>query len=93
MDPNTGNELNYEGGKEIRNSMIYWIGNMTLLRARLNTTLRNHSFEKKLNGDGRNKGIKEYADLSITKEILKEKIWNEIKIKERTERICKEIKR
>lgn len=91
IDPNTGNELDYEGGKEIRNNMIYWIGNMTLLRARLNTTLRNHSFDKKLNGDGKNKGIKEYADLSITKEILKEKIWNEIKIKERTEKMCKEI--
>lgn len=93
-----GTEMNEEEAKKDRNEKIYWIGNMTLLKSDLNRDLRNYSFEKKMEGEGRKKGIKAYADLSITKDDIVEpydrgdKNWNEEKIKERTEKIAKEIK-
>lgn len=87
--------------KEIANrerySKIYYIGNMTLLNSSLNTSLRNYEFERKIKGEGRNKGIKDYADLGITKfDVLTpyedgDKIWNEKKIIDRTESLATDI--
>ena len=56
--------------KNERYRKIYSLGNMTLLNSRLNTSLRNYIFERKIEGDGRKKGIRKYSDLLITKEIL-----------------------
>ena len=72
-----------------REEKIYWLGNMTLLRSRLNTSLRNYDFERKINGEGKKKGIRHYADLLITKDIVERldqgyKTWNEERIKDRT---------
>jgi len=62
---------------------------MTLLRSRLNASLRNYDFERKINGEGRKKGIRHYADLLITKDIVEkfdqgDEVWNEEKIENRT---------
>ena len=91
---NTGQVMtNIDAGKKERYSKCYWIGNMTLLNSRLNTALRNYSFEKKINGDGRKKGIRSYADLSITKDDIVipfdscDKVWDEEKIANRTNNI------
>ncbi len=74
-----------------RSSCIYQIGNMTLLTSSLNTSLRNYEYSRKINGEGKQKGIKEYADLLVTKKILKiydsSQIWDERKIRERTNQI------
>ncbi len=83
--------------KKERVSKIYSIGNMTLLNSSLNTSLRNFEFARKIEGEGRKKGMRHYADLGITKlDILHpfdkgDKIWNETKIASRTENLAKDI--
>ena len=86
-----------EIAKRERYSKIYQIGNMTLLNSSLNTSLRNYEFDRKIKGEGRKKGIKDYADLGITRfDILTpyengDKIWNEKKIIDRTESLATDI--
>jgi hypothetical protein len=86
-----------EVAKKERNSKIYQIGNMTLLNSSLNTSLRNYEFDRKIKGEARKKGIKDYADLGITRfDILTpfengDKIWNEKKISDRTESLASDI--
>lgn len=86
-----------ETAKKERYSKIYEIGNMTLLNSSLNTSLRNYEFGRKIKGEGRKKGIKDYADLGITKnDILKpfengDKIWDENKIINRTKNLSLDI--
>jgi len=80
-----------EKATEIRQSMIYDIGNMTLLNTKLNTSLRNYEFLRKKNGEGRKKGMKMLADLMITKEILDFDEWNEQRIRERSKEISNTI--
>lgn len=71
---------------------------MTLLKSNLNKALQNQSFEKKIEGEGRKKGIRHYATLSITKDDIVEpfdkgdKIWNEDKIEKRTKELEEEFK-
>jgi len=83
--------------KKERYSRIYSIGNMTLLNSSLNTSLRNYVFERKIEGEGKKKGIRAYADLCITKDdILSiydkgDKVWNEKKIIDRTNSLAMEI--
>jgi hypothetical protein len=93
-----GNVINdKEVAKRERNSKIHQIGNMILLNSSLNSSLRNYDFDRKINGEGRKKGIKHYADLVITKfDILipyenGDKVWNEKKIIDRTESLAKDI--
>lgn len=92
-----GSEMTGEEAKKDRASKVYWIGNMTLLTSSLNPALRNHAFEKKMNGEGQKRGIKAYADLSITKDDIVtsfergDTIWDEHKIIERTAKIEEEI--
>lgn len=86
-----------EHEKEIdRDEKISWLGNMTLLKSKLNSALIDNSLEYKINGEGKKKGIKDYATLSISKEIIEEynknKIWNEKNIEERTKKLASEIK-
>ncbi len=85
--------------KAERYKRVYWLGNMTLLRTRLNSSLRNHTYERKMNGEGKKKGIKDYASLTITRADLVEPFqtlgqtkWNESKIEGRTRKLEEEIK-
>lgn len=84
-----------ENAKEARISAIYELGNMTLLTSNLNSALRNYEFERKIIGEKRKKGIKEYASLEITKEVVytyeTKKVWNELEIRKRTEHFIKEF--
>ena len=86
-----------ELAKSERYSMIYSIGNMTLLNSSLNTSLRNYEFSRKIEGEGRKKGIRHYADLGITRfDILDvydsgDQVWNETKISKRTANLANSI--
>jgi hypothetical protein len=101
-DINVKNEKNIiitdsELAKKERQSKIYSIGNMTLLNSSLNTSLRNFEFSKKIEGEGRKKGIRHYADLRITRfDILDQydkgsKIWDEETINNRTDALLSDI--
>ncbi len=86
-----------EAAKKERYSKIYSIGNMTLLNSSLNTSLRNYEFSRKIEGEGRKRGIRHYADLGITRfDILDvydsgDKVWNEKKIGDRTTNLANDI--
>lgn len=87
--PHPNNNLSEIEKENDRDEKVFWLGNMTLLRSRLNASLRNYDFERKINGDGRKRGIRHYADLLITKDIVErfdqgDKTWNEEKIENRT---------
>ena len=89
--------IDREIAKRERLSKIYSIGNMTLLNSSLNTSLRNYEFKRKIEGEGRKRGIKHYADLGITRFDILDKynngdeIWNEQKINERTTNLANDI--
>lgn len=65
----------YGNGKEIlqeadtRNRKIQELGNYTILTGKLNSSLQNFEWERKLNGDGRKKGIKDYSILALNREL------------------------
>ena len=92
-----GSQMSLEVARQDREQKIYWIGNMTLLTGSLNSSLKNFHFEKKMNGEGRKKGIKEYASLQITSnDIVKPfmngiTIWDESNIETRTKNLTDEI--
>ncbi len=89
--------LDKESAKKERNAKIYSIGNLTLLNSSLNTSLRNYEFKRKIEGEGRKKGIRKYADLTITKFDILDKydqgdhVWDECKITDRTNSLVKDI--
>jgi uncharacterized protein with ParB-like and HNH nuclease domain len=95
QDNNLINE--FEKAKNERNARIYSIGNMTLLKSSLNTSLRNYSLDRKIEGEGRRRGIRYYAELDITKADIVDlydnisKNWNEKCINDRTKALSSEI--
>lgn len=96
IDVNNNIEINdKEEAQKVRSCAIYEIGNMTLLNSSLNSSLRNYELERKINGEKRKKGIKNYASLDIAQEITTisetQKIWNESTIRERTEKLSSEF--
>lgn len=96
--PHPNSELTAEEQKQDRIKKIYWLGNMTLLKSRLNAALQNEIFSKKMEGEGRKKGLRQYATLSITKNDIVEpydngdKVWDEKHIEDRTKKLEDEIK-
>lgn len=92
-----GTIMSQEEATKDRYEKVYSIGNMTLLTTSLNSSLRNFEFSKKVEGEGRKKGIKQYASLSITADDivnpyeLGDKIWDEHKIAMRKEKLTLEI--
>lgn len=70
--------------ERVRSQAIYEIGNMTLLNSKLNTSISNGKFYDKINGKAGKKGIKDLADLRITRDIIGNDDWNENKIYART---------
>ena len=83
-------QLTSEEGQLIRKQHVESIGNMTLLTQNLNSSIKNNTFQKKIDGEGKNKpGYRQYSSLFITKEIIEKydcgsTIWNEGKIDIRT---------
>lgn len=94
---NAGEIMGPEEAKQDRYEKVYWLGNMTLLTSSLNSSLKNYAFQKKLSGDGRKKGVKAYASLSITKDDIVapyeqgETSWDESRIVSRTDELAKEV--
>lgn len=84
-----------EDAQQARMEAVYQIGNMTLLNSNLNTSIRNYEVKRKIEGEGRKKGIKDYADLNITKEVIENYYrngkWDEIEIERRTKELTKEF--
>ena len=78
--------------ERIRSHAIYEIGNMTLLNSKLNTSISNGTFLDKLNGKSGKKGIKDLADLMLTKEVIKNAEWDERKIAARNGELEKQIR-
>ena len=87
--------MDKEKAAEVRWVAIYELGNMTLLNSNLNSYLRNFEFARKVNGEKRRKGIRDYADLDITKEIINiyevGEAWNEVSIRKRTKKLAEEF--
>lgn len=93
-----GNVLpNNDDSKHIRYQKIYSLGNMTLLNGRLNAAISNNNFKKKMEGEGKKKGVIKYSSLSVTKDDLVDKIynknieWNEQTIIEREKYLGEEV--
>ncbi|MCG3165630.1 MAG: hypothetical protein POELPBGB_01398 [Bacteroidia bacterium] len=92
-----GSLMSEKESAEDRWAKIYWIGNMTLLTTNLNSALKNYKYEVKMVGEGRKKGIKDYAELIITKlDLVKpfdegDIVWDEHKIEARTNFLIGEI--
>lgn len=92
-----GNDVPEEDAIRQRKEAVYQIGNMTLLTSRLNKKLQNYSFADKVNGAlisrKQRDGMKKYASLSITKEVISVDplVWDEAHIYKRTASLTKEI--
>lgn len=95
MDSN-GNKLSLFDSIDYRDNHIKMLGNMTLLKGGLNTSISNKPFKEKI------PSIKEFATLKITKDDIVDryyskdkkhsiKIWNENIIEERTRKLKLEI--
>ena len=88
-----------EIAKNTREKAIFEIGNMTLLKGRLNTSISNAAIDIKINGNGKKEGIK-ISDLKITSQDIVEYhtkaekyggVWDERIIAERTSALMKEF--
>ena len=71
-----GERIDEIEGRINRQKMVYSIGNMTLLTGKLNTSIQNNKFKVKMEGSPKRKGVKAYAELSITSIDIVEKIYN-----------------
>ncbi len=72
-------------------SLINQIGNMTLLKQKLNTNIANSEWKTKLHGHEKKQGIKNHTDLLITKELLDYDEWNAKTIEARTKKLTEEF--
>lgn len=86
-----------EEDRENRDKLIYTIGNLSLLRGKLNSQLQNHDWNTKIQGNGENEGIAKLSILNLNKDIsegglLNYKEWNEEEIEKRTTSIINIIK-
>ncbi|MBQ5561533.1 MAG: DUF4268 domain-containing protein [Lachnospiraceae bacterium] len=80
--------------ERIRSHAIYEIGNMTLLNSKLNTSISNGNFKDKINGKNGRKGIKDLADIRLTRKVIDNNTeWNELKIYARTSELEAEIRK
>lgn len=80
----------------VRKNAISSIGNMTLLKASLNSSISNENFKVKILGNGKNGGVKKFgSSLLVTKEVIdvfdNDEIWNEKNIHERNNQLFKEL--
>ena len=88
---------NTEELKQRRNEKIVSIGNMTLLKGKLNSMISNDTFKRKVEGNGKNKGLKDCTYFSITRDDIiknvyeKNKEWNEAEITKRERALINEI--
>lgn len=77
-----------EEGRLVRNAAVYSLGNMILLKDKLNTSVSNNSFMLKIEGNGKCYGYRKYASLLLAREIVEkydqgQSEWNEKRIYDR----------
>lgn len=82
--------------EEIRKNAIVDIGNMTLLKSSLNTSISNNNFKVKIEGNNKKDGIRKYVGtLNIAKEIVdiydNQQSWDERDIFERNQSLFNEL--
>ena len=65
-----------------RDHIIHTIGNLTLVNQRLNTTLSNAEWAEK------RQALDDHSTLFLNKELIKETVWNEGKIEERSRQLA-----
>lgn len=71
---------------ESRNLKLKTLGNLALLTQSLNSSISNNSWDIKLNGNSKKKGLKEYATgLDTMAFVLTQTDWNESKIEARAD--------
>ena len=91
----SGNQIFDENEiQRIRDLAICEIGNMTLLNAKLNTAVSNGAFFDKIHGNAGKKGLKDLADLRLTKDVIAYGSWDERNIYNRSrelEQMVREI--
>lgn len=80
--------------KEKRDQLILKLGNLTIITASLNSSIRDASWEIKKKGKGNKKGLEEYSKgISIFDKCLSYPDWNEEKIIERGKELFELSKR
>ncbi len=84
-----GEQINSDWGT--RKRKINELGNFTILNGKLNNSLKNYEWQRKLNGEGNKKGIKYYSTLSLNRELCVLSEWTEETISKRTEELKKHI--
>lgn len=88
-------EKNWNIGKDNDDmeKLIYQIGNMTLLKGKLNSLISNADWNTKLNGDGKSRTqcISKNADLMINKELLDKSEWREKEINIRSKELINDF--
>jgi len=81
---NNWEDVTTEEEKYNRNSKLLTLGNLAIITSSLNTSIRDSSWEIKVNGKGTRKGLKEYASgLETMNDYLSYPEWDESTIKER----------
>ena len=86
-------DLTTEQGQKIRKQHIESLGNMTLLSHSLNSSIRNNTYQKKINGEGDKKpGYRKHTSLYLTNDLVTrfdagETVWNEARIEARTKEL------
>ncbi len=76
-EENWNGDINTEDQKRIRNQKLKTLGNLTLITKRLNSSLKNQSWDSK-------KGtLNQYSSLKITKDYLECENWDEAEITRR----------
>jgi hypothetical protein len=79
---------------EQRNSKLQTLGNFTILPQPLNTSISNESWANKLNGNNKNRGLREYATGLLTlQDYLSLPKWNEEDIQRRAQDLTEKAKR
>jgi uncharacterized protein with ParB-like and HNH nuclease domain len=97
-DDNGSNIETIEEKIKYRDQKIKFLGNMTILKDKLNNSISNSSFKNKIDGDEKNLGIRDFADFKITSEDVvnyydQGGIWDETRINSRTQCLFDELKK
>lgn len=85
---NKDNILNVPEKKKERDRIILTLGNLTIISKKLNSSIRDSDWTTKKIGNGKKKGLNEYAvGIEIFSKYLQKEKWDEICIKERAEEL------
>ena len=70
--------------RNARNRRLLTLGNLTIITASLNSSIRDGAWDVKRNGKGNNKGLNHYAaGLDTFSQYLTKSVWDEASISDR----------